>query len=373
MKTPSGETSQVIAFNPVLLPNGETDPIRSENGKTVFQLHAPDVGKITLTFRDKELPLTKNDRGVWEIELPTNDGFDFVQLKIDGVTVLLPYLPIGFGYSRPYNFIDLRQEGRDFSEIRDIPHGSIRHEFFRSSITKEWERMVVYTPPDYDESPKRVYPVLYLQHGHGENEIGWTAMGKINFILDTLIAENKAEPMIVVMNNGMTQEEFSGQSRRVNHVLFEKVLLNDIIPFVEKKFRTIQNRNGRAIAGFSMGSMQAVRIAFTNPDLFVSLGVFSGFLQDWIEGDPVMDMVKREKYDQAHLKALIDPDFAQRFKVLFRSIGTDDPFLPLFAADDKLLQQHQTNHIRKIYTGGHDWNVGRKCIYDFVQLIFKGD
>ena len=373
MKTPSGKTSQVTAFNPVLLPDGEADPIRSENGKTIFQFHAPTAGEITLMFRGKELSLAKNDFGGWEIELPTNGGVDFVQLKIDGVTVLSPYLPIGFGYSRPCNFIDLPQAEKDFAEIRDIPHGSVRHEFFRSSVTNEWERMVVYTPPDYDENPKRVYPGLYLQHGHGENEIGWTAMGKINFILDNLIAENKAESMIVVMNNGMTQENFSGQSRHVNHVLFEKVLLNDIIPFVEKKFRTIQNRNARAIAGFSMGSMQAARISFTNPDLFGSLGILSGFLQDWIEGDPTIDMVKREKYDQAHLKALSDPDFDQRFKVFFRSIGTEDPFLPLFSEDDKLIEQHPINHIRKIYAGGHDWNVGRKCIYDFVQLIFKGD
>ena len=207
--------------------------------------------------------------------------------------------------------------GDDFYQIKDVPHGSVRREYFYSSVTGEWESCTVYTPAAYEEETDKTFPVLYLQHGHGENETGWTTAGKLQFILDNLIAEGKAVPFAVVMCNGMVQTVTEDGRRIVDFMLLEPQLLTDVIPFVEKKFRIGGSRERRAMAGLSMGSLQTSIIGFTHPEYFCALGVFSGFVTDMMQGTE-LDMVDRGPGNNEHLRILDDvQSFARTFPVFF--------------------------------------------------------
>ena len=262
-------------------------------------------------------------------------------------------------------------KNEEFYQVKDVPHGSVRREYFFSKVTGEWESCIVYTPYCYEEETEREFPVLYLQHGHGENEIGWTASGKVNFILDNLIAEKKAVPMVIVMSNGMVQTVTEKGERTVDFKLLENQLLTDIMPYIEKKFRVGRTKKMRAMAGLSMGSLQTSIIGFKHPEYFSSLGIFSGFVTDIIQGSP-LDMVDRGTSENEHMKILDDAKvFNKTFDVYFRAMGDKDPFWENFAHDDQILNEKGIDQIRNVYPGAHDWNVWRMCIHDFAQLIFK--
>lgn len=362
---------QALAFDRVLPWEGQTVALCWKGEDSCYlQVKAPEATKVSFVIEEKEHPCIKREDGIWEVEYTIRKGIQLVQLIVDGLEVLTPMLPITYGYSRPYNYVALDTQDDDFYQIKDVLHGSVRKEYFFSEVTGEWERCVVYTPYIYEKEINREFPVLYLQHGHGENEIGWTASGKVNFILDNLIAEGKAAPFIVVMSNGMVQKVEDGK-RIVDFHLLEKQLLNDIIPFVESKFRVGKSKDMRAMAGLSMGSLQTSMIGFSHPEYFSALGVFSGFVSDIITGSE-LDTAHTELGDNRHLEILDNKEeFAKQFQIFFRAIGDEDEFLPYFKSDDKLLQEKQITHIRKIYNGVHDWNVWRMCIRDFAQLIFR--
>ena len=230
---------------------------------------------------------------------------------------------------------------------------------------------MVYTPAEYESFPEKRYPVLYLQHGHGENETGWTEEGRVNFIMDNLIKEGKARPCIIVMNNGMVQVKNTEGKRLVDHTVFPKYLTEDVIPYIDRKYRTIKDRSGRAMAGLSMGSIQTSITAFTHSEYFSYIGLFSGFLRDFIQGDRIMDMIQREKASDEHLKALdYKEKFEKDFKIFFRAMGKEDIFIQKFMEEDELLDKKGISCIRHMYEGGHDWNVWRYCIRDFAQMLF---
>ena len=360
---------QPLAFDKVLPYEGQVDCLVYENGKPYLQIRAPKALEVQFRINEVEYPCHKDDDGVWKMPYTAEGAINYVQLLVDGVEVLTPMLPISYGYSRPYNYVELDAED-DFYGVKDVPHGSIRKEYFPSSVTGEWESCVVYTPPGYDES-KETYPVLYLQHGHGENEMGWTAAGKANFIMDNLIEEGSAKPFVIVMNNGMVQTQDDKGQRVVDFKLFEDYLLKDVIPFVEKKFRVGGKKELRAMAGLSMGSLQTSIIGFTHPELFDALGVFSGFVTDIIQGSE-LDMPGRGPSDNKHLEILDESDrFNSLFKVFFRSMGDKDPFWQFFRHDDKMLEEKGITQIRNVYEGIHDWNVWRKSFRDFATLIFR--
>lgn len=364
--------TQALAFNPVIPPKGEPKgEIVDKEGNTWIQIRADHAQKVSLIIYEEEFPFTKDEDGIWRLKYPRKDGITMVQLMIDGQPVITPYLPIGYGYSRPYNYVTVEEPDGDFYRLKDVPHGTVRLEFFKSSVTGEWERCLVYTPAGYDEEPDRKYPVLYLQHGHGENEIGWVSQGRVNLILDNLFAAKEAVPFIVVMNNGMVQVKRDGQ-RVVDHILFPSLLMKDVIPFIEKKYRVIGDKEHRAMAGLSMGSIHTSITAFTHPELFDYVGLFSGFLHDFIQGNELMDMIPREKSKDEHLKILDDAEaFRKDFKVFFRAMGKDDIFRKMFLDDDALLNEKGISCIRMTYPGGHEWNVWRRCIRDFAKLLFR--
>ncbi len=193
----------------------------------------------------------------------------------------------------------------------------------------------------------------------------------MNFILDNLLAEKEITPFIVVMANGMVQVKRQGK-RVVDHTLFPRELLQDIMPFVENKYRVIRDKDHRAMAGLSMGSIHTSITAFTHPELFSYIGLFSGFLRDFIQGNKEMDMIQRGPSKNKHLELLNDSSlFNNCFKVFYRAMGNEDIFWKMFEEDDLLLKEKGDTCIRKIYRGGHEWNVWRQSIRDFSKLLFN--
>lgn len=360
---------QTLAFDRVLPYDGAPECLVTKNGKKYLQIKAPDANSVVFRYEECDHVCERNSEGIWTTEYTPETAMNYVQLKLDGVEVLTPMLPISYGYSRPYNYVALKDE--DFFSIKDVPHGSVRKEIYFSKVTGEWESCIVYTPACYENANDGCMPVLYLQHGHGENEVGWTAAGKVNYIMDNLISEGKAVPFAIVMCNGMVQTVNEDGKRVVDYELFEKQLIEDIIPFIENRLQIGGSKEKRAMAGLSMGSLQTCMIGFTHPELFCSLGLFSGFVTNIITGSS-LDQIKREPKPNAHFGILGDKErFKKEFKVFFRAMGEKDPFWDTFKKDDEILLEKGIEHIRNVYQGTHDWNVWRMCIRDFAQLIFK--
>jgi len=379
--------NQALAFNQMLeFQDSVPAVVQNDDDSVTLQIAAPNAGKVAFKIVETVVPAEKGADGVWRCTYTEKTAINYVQLLIDDVPVITPLLPISYGYSRPYNFVELpvaANDGssNDFYAIKDVPHGAVRRQYFHSTVTGCDESILVYTPAEYDQNPEKKYPVLYLQHGHGENETGWTYSGKVNFIMDNLIAENKAVPFVIVMSNGMTQVDAdsvepgplvpAGSRKLTDFMKFPTYLLNDVIPYVEKTFHVRTDRDGRAMAGLSMGSFHTSITTLSHPDMFCAAGVFSGFMSNFMEGS-FLDAVKRPEGNSNYLSFLDDAEKANAaFKPFFRAMGENDPFFEVFKKDDAICAEKGFNPIRKIYPGTHDWNVWRLCIRDFAQLIFK--
>lgn len=360
-----------LAYNPVLPYGRHPEPVIEKDGAFWLQLYECGAQQTEIEIEDHTYPMTGLGNGLFVMQLPFRRGFHYLQIRADGRETLSSLLPIGYGYSRPMNYLDL-MDGTEFFAQKDVPHGDIRAEVFFSTVTGECERCLVYTPPAYDQT-NQIYPVLYLQHGHGENEIGWASAGRISCILDNLIAAGKAVPFVAVMNNGFVQKRDPAApgGHVTDHLLFEDLLLQDVIPFVEQKYRIGGSRTKRGMAGLSMGSIQTSVLVCRHPELFSEVGIFSGFLHDWISGSE-LDGAHHAKSSSEYLDIFRqDPSFRDIFRTFFRGIGDQDPFLAYFKEDDAFLADCGVETERRIYHGSHDWNVWRTCLYDFAQLIFR--
>lgn len=326
------------------------------DGRVFMRVIAPNAKEVVVDQFGKVQAFTKVDEKNWEGTFDMGKGFQYFFLKIDGADVLNPYLPIGYGCCRPMNFVDVPVEDITWDGLTDIPHGAVTRHYVKSSVTGKFEICLVYTPPKYD--PNKKYPVLYLQHGYGENEIGWTLQGHVGKIADQLLNEGKMKDMIIVMCCGMTQMPDQNPMARM---AFLDVIIQDIIPFVEATYPVYTDKWNRAMAGLSMGSYQTSITTLTHPELFGYAGLFSGFLR--------MPFMGRE---EPHLAILDDPDrFNSSFRVFYRAMGTEDQYFNSFDSDDKYLEGRNVNMIRSTFPGGHEWTVWRRCIHEFLPLIFQ--
>lgn len=326
------------------------------NGKVKFNLYYPDaktVKIITLLYGNIEL---EKFGDYFTGELQTDGGFVNITVMVDGMKSLNPYLPLGIGDNAPVNYIDIPTD-KDFYAIKSVPHGSVVNDYIFNEIINRWERIVVYLPPEYFESNK-TFPVLYLQHGYGENEVCWVSQGKMNFIIDNLIAERKATPAVVVMCNGMQAVQNASGAQTLFYQ-FDKFLINAVMPHIENRYKVYTDRKHRAMAGLSMGSIQTSITAFNHPEMFASVGVFSGFISNPLSAD------------NSHLS----PDNVANFKkyapLYYRAYGDKDLFKSVFDADSDFIQSNDIKLTTKVHSGHHEWNVWRECFYDFIQMIFK--
>jgi enterochelin esterase-like enzyme len=354
-------------------PGKEYPQVNSE-GRVRAQISAPEALKVQLDISAVKYDLIKDENGVWTGEsAPQDEGFHYYQLWIDGAAVPDPGSMFFYGASRWGSGIEIPAKDQDFYALKNVPHGEIREQLYFSKSNNSIRRCFVYTPPDYETNASKRYPVLYLQHGGGEDETGWPNQGKTGLIMDNLIAEGKAKPFIIVMDNGTWswpenvprpkpgQRPAPGSWPPAGWANgFMKTMIDDIIPMVDSKYRTISDPQHRAMAGLSMGGMETRIITLANPDKFSYVGLFSG-------GSITMDDVKNS------------PGFKDNVNLLFVSYGSrelDEKGNTRFGgnpeADTKALKNFGMNtHYYVSPLTAHEWQSWRRSLHEFAQLLFK--
>lgn len=320
-----------------------------------FKVKAAEAKKVQIDL-GRKYDLTRNDKGEWTgITDPLTPGFHYYFLIVDGVSVADPASESFYGCSMMTSGVEIPYpEGDVRFYTADVPHGDIRMKRYFSKTANDWRRMFVYCPPGYDASGKS-YPVLYLQHGGGEDERGWSQQGRTDIIMDNLIAQGKATPMIIVMTDGNTRD-------------FESELLKECIPFVEKNFRVKTDRNNRALAGLSMGGIQTLNTGIPHLDLFAYLGVFSSGW--WANAAPSRNGNDTEKY-YSLLKEKKD-EYNKKLKLFWLSMGGKEDIA--YNNCQVMMKRFDEIGIKYSYfetPGGHTWPVWRESLYRFAPLLFK--
>jgi enterochelin esterase family protein len=331
--------------------------------------------------------MTRNADGIWSVTTPPAvPGFHYYWFILDGVSVNDPGSQTYFGYGKETSGIEIPEASVDFNDIKRVPHGEIRAKWYFSKTTGEWRRAFVYTPPDYDTDSRRRYPVLILQHGSGEDETGWTKQGRVNFILDNLIAEAKAKPMIVVMDRGYaTRAETqtvavppTAPGRNVQDAFgsFEDVITNDLIPAIDASYRTIPDKSHRAMAGLSMGGMQTLFIALHHLDKFAYIGSFSGpILRGVNSGTQGAPGTQAPAFDPktAFGGVFADPAaFNRQVKLLWLGVGTEEKQFRVGikdAADALMAAGVKVVYFESPGTA-HEWQTWRRDLADFAPRLF---
>lgn len=335
----------------------------------VFKVKAPDARSIKVDL-GKMYEMTKDEKGVWSVTTePQVPGFHYYSLVIDGLKLADPASESFYGMGRMASGIDIPEKGVDFYQIKDVPHGEVSSRYYYSKVTNSWRRLFVYTPAGYDGNPAKKYPVVYIQHGGGEDERGWVVQGKTNIILDNLIAEGKAKPMIVVMSNGnVTPPGTPGGYSNAAMASFKNEMINNIIPFVDKNYRTLTDAKNRALCGLSMGGGQSFYIGLGNLDYFGWVGTFSSGIFGGIN-NPSGKTFDAEKEIPGLLS---NPDkFNNKLKLFYISVGEQDPRVEFTKNAIKKFQDSGLKVEYNSFPGDHEWQVWRKSLHDFAARVFK--
>ncbi len=302
----------------------------------------------------------KGEDGAWiGYSRPLDEGFHYYELVIDGAHVPDPNSTYYFGAMRWGSGIEIPAHDRDFYALKQVPHGQVREIFFHSPSTKAERRAFVYTPPHYDSHQDVRYPVLYLQHGWGENEYGWSVQGHAARIMDNLIAEGKAKPMLIVMTYGMTNEVRMGGMQNFDIREFEKVLVDELVPHIDANFRTLSDQPNRAMAGLSMGSMETKSITLRNLDKFSHIGLFSGAT------------INREDVEKTG--GFKEKSFAG-FRQLWQQGSGRRSFAPRgdpAAAVAQLKELGINAHYYLSPDTAHEWQTWRRSLKEFAPMLFQ--
>jgi enterochelin esterase-like enzyme len=364
---------------------GNAYPRVSADGRVMFQLRAPAAQKVQVQIPGGPFDMTKSADGVWSVTTPPLvPGFHYYTLIVDGVNVNDPASHAFYGTSKDSSGIEVPEQGVDYYSHTDVPHGEVRIRPYFSKITGQWRRCFVYTPPEYDTNRQARYPVLYLQHGSGEDETGWTFQGKANLILDNLIAAKKAVPMIIVMDNGyatkagqpappQTPPAAGGRGAATGgrgaggNSAFEEVMIKEIVPMIDAAYRTVANREHRAMAGLSMGANQTLQVTTGNLDTFAYIGGFSGTMNGLNTDplDPATAFGGRFKDGAA---------FNKKVKLLWLGMGTAEPN-PFPAAIGEFRKMLDKSGIKYVYFSSpgtaHEWLTWRRDLNDFAPRLFR--
>jgi enterochelin esterase-like enzyme len=339
--------------------SGKEFPQVNSERRIKFRIVAPQAQSVGVTFRDST-PFTKDADGVWTgYSRALDEGFHYYMLKIDGAEVPDPNSLYYFGAARWGSGIEIPAHDQDFYALKNVPHGQLREVFFHSKSTNTERRAFVYTPPDYDQSAAKRYPVLYLQHGYGENEYGWGAQGHAGRIMDNLIAEGKTKPFIIVMTYGMTNEIRFGGMAEFKIEPFQTVLIEELIPYVDANFRTLADHPNRAMAGLSMGGMETKTITLKNLSVFSHIGLFSG---GSIAPGDIADMAA----------------FKEKNKLVFVSYGSSEignGNQPRRGGDPKAaveaLKAAGVNSVFYVSPDtAHEWQSWRRSLKELAPLLF---
>lgn len=387
--------------------------------RAMFRIDAPDAQKVSVRVGNPALEMTKGADGLWygTTKAPLVEGFHYYMVRIDGANVSDPATSTYFGGGLWSSAIEVPAHDADFYSHKQVPHGLVRDEWYYSTVTQKWRRAMIYTPPGYDANTRTKYPVLYLLHGWGENELGWTFQGHVDQIMDNLLAEGKTKPFIIVMDNlnackpdencaiynargtltqavpqanagapgapGVPGAGFgggqrpagarpaggappAGGARRGGPMIgptFSEMMFTDLIPFVEKNYRVAPGKDNRAMAGLSMGGMQTFTTGLQNLDKFAYLGGLSGNCGGFGGGtfDPKTSCSG----------AFADPaKFNKEVKVLFLSTGSvEGPGVKNFS--DTLTKDGIHNVYFESPGTAHEWLSWRRAFADFAPRLFR--
>ncbi len=354
-------------------------------GRVEIRLKAPEATKVRLNFwSGPKIDMGKGPDGVWSvITEPLVPGLHYYTLIVDGVEMADTGSRSFFGGGKYASAVEVPEPGSTYYSIQDVPHGQVREVWYSSTVTGTWRHALVYTPPGYDEKTKERYPVLYLQHGGGEDETGWVRQGHANNILDNLIAGGTAKPMLVVMAYGYARRagepppDLAGKGfgspefrKAMQEMMaaFEADVTEALIPFVDNTFRTEADRDHRAMAGLSMGGMQTFHITLNHLDLFSHIAGFSGAAGPFILG---RDLDLKTDYKSV----LADPAaFAKKVHVLWLGVGTAEPE----RMRDSIRKLHASltdagiAHVYQESPGtDHEWQTWRRNLNDFAPRLFR--
>ncbi len=343
--------------------------IEADN-RVTFHFIATNAQKVQISIVGVVHDMVKGDNGLWSYmtEQPMAPGYHNYWMIVDGAVTLDPNVGCFIGYSHMCNGFEVPDPDGEFYALKDVPHGVLQIKNYFAK-TNGWRRIYVYTPPGYEKNRSTRYPVLYLQHGGGEDARVWTEMGHANLILDNLLAEGKVKPMIVVMETSVDPGPFGGPGRGrgpgaapaagarrggpFDSSAFEHRLIGDLIPFIEANFRTIPDQQHRAMAGLSMGGMQTHQITMAHLDTFSHIGMFSG---GSIATNEINDMAS----------------FKKKAKVVFFSFGSLEPGAPSAKAAATALKQAGVNaYYYESPQTAHEWQTWRRSLREFAPLLFQ--
>lgn len=331
---------------------GQEYPMVNSQGYARFKIVAPaaDSVRVSLGLGGKGgTKLAKAEDGTWmgTTEGPMDEGFHYYNVKIDGGKFNDPGTLNFYGSVRWESGIEIPAKDQDFYALKNVPHGHVQQVLFPSPSTGTSRRAFVYTPAGYEKG-KEKYPVLYLQHGWGEDETAWMNQGRANLIMDNLIAEGKIKPFIIVNTYGMTNEVKFGKIREFKIEPFQTVLINELIPYIDANFRTLANKDNRAMAGLSMGGMETKMITLNNPDVFSYYGLLSGGVYT------PTDITDKSKV-----------------KLVFLSCGSKErPDGVRKAAEE--LKAAGFNAVSYVSEGtAHEFQTWRRSLYQLAPMLFK--
>jgi enterochelin esterase family protein len=344
---------------------GSRYPLIHEENRVTFRIKAPEARSVAVRGRGAlwdggTFAMARDEAGVWSVTTPpAPPGFYYYDVVVDGFATTDPGSETFFGWGRQQSGIELPDPGRDFDAVKEVPHGDVRIHTYHARTTGGPRRVFVYTPPGYDRGTRR-YPVLYLQHGSGESERAWTAQGRAQFILDNLLAAQKAEPMLVVMEQGyaVAPDQPAAPNARGNEA-FEALVVNDLVPAIDRAYRTIPRREARAIAGLSMGGGQALRIGLAHRALFASIAAMSGGAGLLVEGE-------------APAALLGTPAALNReLRLLWLGCGQQDGAFARTQAARTILDRAGIRHVWFETAGAHEWSVWRASLHDLAPRLFR--
>jgi enterochelin esterase-like enzyme len=344
---------------------GQQYPQVNSQGYVRLRIVAPLAQSVSASLGGRGgTSLTKAADSTWigTTARPEDRGFHYYHLTIDGGVFNDPGTLNFYGSVRWESGVEIPAQDQDFYALKDVPHGKVQQILFPSKSTNTSRRAFVYTPPEYDKDQAKRYPVLYLQHGWGEDETAWSNQGHANLIMDNLIAEGKIKPFLIVMTYGMTNEIKFGGLRNFDIKPFQTVLVDELIPYVDANFRTLSDQPHRAMAGLSMGGMETKTITMANLDKFAYIGLFSG-------GTFSMDDVNKT------------PGFKEKVKLAFVSFGSRElenragrP--SMFGGDPKVnadaLKQAGINSAFYVSpVTAHEFLSWRRSLHEFAPMLFK--
>ncbi|MDD2380135.1 MAG: alpha/beta hydrolase-fold protein [Mariniphaga sp.] len=345
------------------------EPEIDDQNRATFTVNAPNAKEVKVINQSDEMAmgaaeysLTRGENGIWTVTTkPCRPGLHYYKLSIDGFECADPQSQMYFGWARWSSCLEVPDKNISFYLPKNNPTGDVIIHWYHSKVTGNTRKCLIYTPPGYRHEMNKRYPVLYLQHGSGESELGWTMQGKVNFIMDNLIAEGKAVPMIIVMDNGYAPAPDAEDKNRPagNSNKFEELVLQDLIPEIDANYRTLSARESRAIAGLSMGAGQAQRIGFGNLDVFASIGAFSGGSRNFDPNTSYSGVFKDAK------------KFNETVKLYWFGCGTLDRAYEGARSLHNELSKHGIQHVWHEMHGSHEWQVWRHHIHEFAQQLFK--